>query len=129
MVSRQDIEKRRAWESRFEQFRASGLSIARFCKRQRLSVHTFYYWAKRVGAKSARSSGRGQSPRRNGSHMKSSAATCPTAGSALVRFSWHAGVEVSVPADCLSAIRCLVESIERARGRQTDVFQELVVRS
>jgi hypothetical protein len=46
-----------------------------------------------------------------------------------VRFSWNAGVEVSVPADCLDAIRCLAECLQRARPECSDAFQEVVVRS
>ncbi len=34
MVGRQDVEKRRAWEVRFERFRASGLSVTRFCEQR-----------------------------------------------------------------------------------------------
>jgi hypothetical protein len=48
---------------------------------------------------------------------------------ALVRFSWNAGVEVSVPADCLDAIRCLAECLQRTWAEHADAFQELVVRS
>jgi hypothetical protein len=51
------------------------------------------------------------------------------ANTALVRFSWNAGVEVSVPADCLSVIRCLAECLQHAHTERPDAFQELVVRS
>jgi hypothetical protein len=47
---------------------------------------------------------------------------------ALVRFSWNAGVEVSVPADCLDAIRCLAECLQRTHTGRPDAFQEVVVR-
>jgi hypothetical protein len=128
MVSRQDVEKRRAWEVRFERFRASGLSVARFCEQERVSVHTFYYWAKRVGPNSARrsASAAGNLPRSRPS-VKPAATTGKIANAALVRFSWNSGVEVSVPADCLSAIRCLVECLQHTE--RPEAFQELVVRS
>jgi hypothetical protein len=131
MVSRQDVEKRRAWEVRFERFRSSGLSVARFCEQERVSVNTFYYWAKRVGSKSARpaTSGVGNAPRRSRLAAKPAATAGGTANAALVRFSWNAGVEVSVPADCLGAIRCLAECLQHTRAERPDVFQELVVRS
>jgi hypothetical protein len=131
MVSRQDVEKRRAWEVRFERFRASGFSVARFCEQERVSVHTFYYWAKRVGSKSARpsTSAIGNSPRRSRPSVKPVATAGKIANTALVRFSWNAGVEVSVPADCLSVIRCLAECLQHAHTERPDAFQELVVRS
>jgi hypothetical protein len=131
MVSRQDVEKRRAWEVRFERFRTSGLSVARFCEQERVSVHTFYYWAKRVGPNSARRSASavGNPPRRSRPSVKLAATTGKIANAVLVRFSWNSGVEVSVPADCLSAIRCLVECLQHTHTERPDAFQELVVRS
>ena len=131
MVSRQDVEKRRAWEVRFERFRASGLSVARFCEQERVSVHTFYYWAKRVGSNSAKpsTSAAGNPRRRSRPSVKPAATTGRIANVALVRFSLNAGVEVSVPADCLSVIRCLAECLQYAQAARPDAFQELVVRS
>jgi hypothetical protein len=131
MVSRQDVEKRRAWEVRFERFRASGLSVARFCERERVSVHTFYYWVKRVGSNSARPStaAAGNRSRRSRPSVKPAATTDRIANTAVVRFSWNAGVEVSVPADCLSVIRCLAECLQHTPTERPDAFQELVVRS
>ena len=131
MVSRQDIQKRQAWEVRFERFRASDLSVARFCEQERVSVHTFYYWAKRVRPNSARPStpGTGNVPRPSRPSLKPAATTGRIANAALVRFSWNAGVEVSVPADCLSVIRCLAECLQHTHTERPDAFQELVVRS
>ena len=48
MVSSGDAQKRRAWEARLARYRASGLSVARFCEQERVSTNTFYYWAKRL---------------------------------------------------------------------------------
>ena len=131
MVSRQDVEKRRAWKVRFERFRASGLTVARFCEQERVSVHTFYYWVKRVGSNSARpsTSAAGNPPRRSRPSVKPAATTGKIANAALVRFSWNSGVEVSVPADRLDAIRCLAECLRRARGGRSDAFQEVVMSS
>ena len=131
MVSRQDVEKRRAWVVRFERFRASGLSVTRFCEQERVSVHTFYYWAKRVRPNSTRpsTSAAGNPPRRSRPSVKPAATTGKIANTALVRFSWSAGVEVSVPADCLSVIRCLAECLQHTHTEHPDAFQELVVRS
>ena len=131
MVSQQDVQKRRAWEVRFERFRASGLSVARFCEQERVSVHTFYYWARRVGSNSARpsTSADGNRPRRSRLAVKPAATTGRTASAAVVRFSWNAGVEVSVPAECLGVIRCLAECLQHTHTERLDAFQELVVRS
>lgn len=132
MVSRQvDVEKRRAWKVRLERFRASGLTIARFCEQERVSVHTFYYWAKRVGANSVgrSTSAGGNPPRRTRRSVQAAATTVRVGNAALVRFSWNGGAEVLVPADCLGVIRCLAECLQHTRAERREAFQELVVRS
>jgi hypothetical protein len=56
----------------------------------------------------------------------------PAAGNshaALVPFRWNGAVEVSVPADCLDAIRCLAQCVQHAEVEHSDAFQELVVSS
>ena len=50
MTRRLDIQKRREWEQRFARYRAGGLTVGRFCANERVSVNTFYYWARRVGS-------------------------------------------------------------------------------
>lgn len=131
MASRQDVQKRRAWEVRFGRFRASGLTVARFCEQERVSEHSFYYWAKRVRSASVRTSS--STPRSASRRGRPSVKHTPTAAgissAALVRFYCGAAVEVSVPADCLDAIRCLAECLQHARVECSDAFQEVVVRS
>ncbi|MCC6262115.1 MAG: hypothetical protein IT169_00945 [Bryobacterales bacterium] len=131
MVSRQDVEKRRAWEVRFERFRASGLSVGRFCEQERVSVNTFHYWAKRVGANSARrsASAAGSAPRRSRPSVKRAAAAGGIANVAPVRFCWNGGVEVLVPAECLDAIRCLAECLAQAGGQHSPAFQEVLFKA
>ena len=41
MASRQDLEKRRLWAERLRRYRSSGLTVARFCASERVSV----YWS------------------------------------------------------------------------------------
>jgi len=44
-MSRQtDHLKFQAWQSRLERHATSGLSVARFCSREQVSVATFQYW-------------------------------------------------------------------------------------
>jgi hypothetical protein len=122
--------KRREWEERLAQFRASGLTVARFCAHQGVNVNTFYYWSKRVGKRSttpraAASSGV------DGSAGRGSLATT---GGERIHFHLAAGVEVSVPAHCLDVIRCLAESVQRsgAAGRASvggEAFHEVVLGS
>jgi hypothetical protein len=107
--------------------------VARFCAQEGVSANTFYYWARRVGSASPSAttslSKRGTPARRG----RQSLADLPLAGgdsrAGRVRFHWNVGVEVSVPADCLDAIRCLAECLQHAQDERSDAFQELVVSS
>jgi hypothetical protein len=136
MASRQDVQKRQAWEVRFERFQTSGLTVARFCEQEGVSTHTFYYWARRVGSAAVRmsSSTSGSALRQDRLQDRQSVKRTPTAAgianAALVRFCCSAAVvEVSVPADCLDTIRCLAECLQHDRVERSDVFQEVVVSS
>ena len=43
-----DPEKVRAWRPLMARFSNSGLSVAGFCRREGLSLASFYYWRKRL---------------------------------------------------------------------------------
>ncbi|GIW96486.1 MAG: hypothetical protein KatS3mg110_4527 [Pirellulaceae bacterium] len=40
--------KSREWTNRLSRFKNSGLSVAEFCRKERVSVATFYYWKRRL---------------------------------------------------------------------------------
>jgi len=120
-------QKRRQWEERFERYHSVGLTVARFCASERVSVNTFYYWAKRVGLRSTRA----RSAQRDGASERSREPVChahvSAANTALVHFRLGAAVEVSVPAHCVDAIRCLAECVQQSRREHSDAFCEVVV--
>ena len=138
MVSRLDLQKRRQWEARYKRFRASGLTVGQFCKREGVSASMFYYWAKRVRLPVpavtqlpvVTASTPGSTPRKAGDSLPDSFSGRRRG---WVRFRWNATMEVLVPADCLDAIRCLAECLKRASversAERSDAFQEVVVRS
>ena len=138
MASVESKRKRQAWEDRFGRYRTSGLTVARFCAQERVSVNTFYYWARRVGTGTASPAiPPSLSPRSSLPTAKQlrSAAGCESiaesgsvrASGGVVRFRFDAAVEVSVPAECLDAIRCLVECIGRRPDDRNTAFHEIVV--
>lgn len=43
-----DPQKLGVWRVRFHRFSSSGLSVERFCARERVSVASFYYWRKKL---------------------------------------------------------------------------------
>lgn len=126
MASSGDVQKRRAWQTRFARFRTSGLSVVRFCQQERVSTHTFYYWAKRLkwaAAQTTACDGPRSLPRR-----RTTPSTAENnAQQALLRFRWQSGAEVWVPATCPEAIRCLAECLVQAGDRHGAAFQEVVV--
>ena len=62
MASRSNAGEDAEWRKRFERFRRSGLTVARFCEGERVSVPSFYYWRKKFGQTTLR---RGARPRRS----------------------------------------------------------------
>ena len=44
-----DPTKVATWRGRFRRFARSGLAVARFCAKERVSVASFYYWRKNLG--------------------------------------------------------------------------------
>ena len=126
-----DIQKRREWEERFERHRAGRLTVGRFCANERVSVNTFYYWAKRVGSQPSRS--RTDQPdkvpkaRRQRVRQAAPWDQAPATNEAVVRFRLSSAVEVSVPANCLEVIRCLALCVQPPPTERGTPFQEVVV--
>lgn len=43
------FERLAEWRARFSRWQASGLTVEEFCRRDRVTASTFYYWRQRVG--------------------------------------------------------------------------------
>jgi hypothetical protein len=54
MARRSNAGEDAEWRKRFERFRRSGLTVARFCEGERVSVPSFYYWRKKLGQTASR---------------------------------------------------------------------------
>jgi hypothetical protein len=144
-----DEQKRRDWERRLARFRASGVTVARFCQRESVAVHAFYYWAKRVSSSSPlklsrRRTGKADTNCAGGAlrggqsdgdqlmlgeaRTLSSRACAPTGENvAMVHFDLHHGARLSVPADCLETIRCVVQCLEQSAAAQGTAFREVLL--
>jgi len=131
MADRCDIRKRQAWEARLNRFRLSELTVAKFCDQERVSVHAFYYWSRRIRSLSAADTDKGAAadPSTGGGlrepHDVSAEDTSSPRG--LVWFRWNGTVEVAVPADCLDTIRCLTKCLDEAQRECATAFQQVVV--
>jgi hypothetical protein len=131
MTRRLDVQKRREWEERFERYRSGGLTVGRFCTNERVSVNTFYYWARRVGSQLVRprTDQADEAPAGRPPRVRQATALnlATAANAAVVRFRLSAAVEVSVPANCLEAIRCLVHCAQHSPAERGYAFHEVVV--
>jgi hypothetical protein len=115
-----DQEKRQAWVARLKRFRASGLTIAKFCEDEKVSVQTYYYWLRRIGR---RSTAERPTPRGALAHTGQSLAP-----DSRIHFQLGGGVEVSIPADCLAAIRCLVQCLQQPSAGPASSFHQVLLR-
>ena len=129
MTRRLDIQKRREWGQRFERSHSGGLTVGRFCANERVSVNTFYYWARRVGSQPDRPQAdqADEAPEGRPQRVRQAAASDLATNAAVVRFRLSAAVEVSVPANCLEVIRCLAHCVQHSPAERGYAFQEVVV--
>jgi hypothetical protein len=137
-----DALKREAWQRRLERFEAGDLSVAQFCRDENVGMHTFYYWSKQLGRKSSRHV---RSPKRSGHRPKPCVAAEPVKNdlspsepasartlASVVHFTWDSRLSFSVPAECLDAIRCVLEYANRAGSPNAlpaaQAFRQLIAR-
>lgn len=51
MARMSDPAKAAQWRQRLDRFGSSSVSVARFCRREGVSVASFYHWRKKLGVK------------------------------------------------------------------------------
>ena len=51
-----DAAKAREWRERLNRWRKSGLSVAEFCRRERVAEPSFYLWRQRLSAETVQAS-------------------------------------------------------------------------
>jgi hypothetical protein len=110
-----DSRKAAEWQARFERFRRGGLSVARFCAVERVSVPSFYQWRKKLQG----------SPTLAGAALVNSATTASVASSfAAVRLvgasslaAWlPGGTRLEIPLSDVQALQLAIETLVRADG-------------
>ena len=130
-MRRSDGGKRAEWQKRLDDFYASGLTVAQFCRQVDVTPHTFYYWKKRLGRSSEKR--RDLAERKLGKKSGGEVAATPIgskSNGALVTFTWGSTLHISVPAHCVDAIRCVLEYASQLTDDPSDSmksFQEVVL--
>ena len=126
-----DSNKVALWSDRFKRFRESGLSMTRFCGNENVSMSAFTYWAKRLDA-IAQMTVRDPIAIVDSRRIPSDTALRERAVETKPSFSIriHDSIQISVPVDCLEAIRCVMQSIQDLQvSAPTDRFHRVVVGS
>lgn len=103
MSRRADGWKVSEWRGRFERFRRAGLSVARFCAAEQVSVPSFYQWRKKLAAR----------------HPQASVDPAPFAavrlvGGASVAAWLPGGTRLEIPLSDARALQLAIETLLRA---------------
>jgi hypothetical protein len=100
-MSRQgDRRKLVEWQRRLRRFEKSGLTIARFCARERVSVPTFGYWRRKCAGGAA-------SPTAAPASFKS----VEVIGGRAVTLRFPAGAVLDIPEDRPDLVRVAIEAV------------------
>lgn len=134
-----DEQKRSAWEQRMARFRESGATIAKFCGSENVSVHTFHYWVGRLRAVTAKPSTRTR-PAASERPMRGKPAlrVGTDHDRAMIHVGWGSQAQISIPADALQALACVLDWLRENRSpgqhdhqgqrdQTPEAFQQVVV--
>ncbi len=122
MARSTDLKKVALWQTRFQRYLGSGLSVARFCAAEDVSESSFYYWQEKLGPIKRRRPARAEdratrcadSPiqrvqrgaRAKGRGLFQPVTVVPATSGVVVRLP--GGAQIEVAAGQLDAIRAVV---------------------
>ena len=106
MARSSDPAKVAAWRGRFQRFARSGLAVARFCAKERVSVASFYYWRKKLGPR-----GRPQ-PVPECDDAFQQVTIVPAAVGVSIRLP--GGAQIEVGSERLDTVRAVIAEVARA---------------
>ena len=106
-----DGEKRSAWARRLSEWRTSGDTVSSFCRRQRVSLATFYYWKRRLSGSSRGTSTKVQAPKFLPVRLQ------PGTSAGPIEIQLPNGAVVRLPADVsLGTLREAIQAAGAPRG-------------
>ena len=120
MARRSDAGKDAEWGKRLARFSRSGLTVARFCGGERVSLASLYYWRKKLGPMAR--------PRRGltrpGVFRQIAVVAAPPGvvpAASRVSIQLPCGTRIEVDAEHLEAVRAVVAEVARVdRGAEED---------
>ena len=107
MARKASIEVRNQWRGRLERFARSELSVAEFCRREKVSVPSFYHWRKKLETTAA-----GQIRTRP---TKATFLPVQVTSTASLQVAFPNGATFILPADDHELIKLSIEAIAVAR--------------
>ena len=109
MARSSDSAKAALWRQRLQRFDTSNSSVSRFCRREGVSVASFYHWRKKLGAP-ADTPPAGQRPSRPCAFkpLSITAATSPT-----IAVHLPGGARLEVPSGDYQTVRVVVRELVR----------------
>lgn len=99
MARQEDGRKLAEWQRRLRRFDQAGLTVARFCTRERVTVPTFWYWRRKCA---------GMSPTSHAVPAVFSPVEVIGGGTVMLRFA--TGAVMELPDDRLDLVRAVVEA-------------------
>jgi len=113
MARSSDPTKVAGWRGRFQRFARSGLAVARFCAKERVSVASFYYWRKKLGPQ-----GRAQPVPECDDAFQQVTVVSAAVG---VSIRLPGGAQIEVGSEHLDTVRVVIAEVARAdRGAESE---------
>ena len=110
MASKSRRDRQQQWHQRLSRFARSDLSVAEFCRRERVSQPSFYQWRKRLAAANGQA--------------KATTAFVPVQVTATeaVRIAFPNGAVLTLPGDDRELIKACIESLALAHATSAPII-------
>ncbi len=116
MTKKVDLDKLVAWQQRLQRYRASGLTVPRFCQQENVTPASFYYWSRRTREADSATAASSTKARRKAAGAAVPAAAARGTGtthnpvaSAPIEVRIHDSLRVFIPSDCDQAMRLVLQ--------------------
>ena len=106
-----DAGKRSEWLDRLRRFRRSNLSVIEFCRREKVSVPSYYQWRRKLADATSEVDAGGQ---------PATFIPVQVAGSADLEVTFPNGARLTLSAHSRQHVQVFIESIALARTTQGD---------
>jgi hypothetical protein len=111
---------RRVWQDRLRRYAHSGVTVAGFCERERVSVASFYYWRRKLADSPQPSSGTAGSEQTAQRHQLQAFVPVRITQAASIQMRLPNGVELSLPAGDEVLLAAAITAAGRLRASESE---------